>query len=113
MFPFGQLVEDSYYKGNEERITLSESDAIIFHDAIKYVAHTAAEHLSIARQHQGKIPSSTAKSGVLLPMIPSIHYLSKLEDAKYNLFDPSLTDPNSKRLKLLWLLSRTWLTNVI
>jgi hypothetical protein len=48
----------------------------------------------------------------LLPVIPSIVYLERLEAANYNIFEPTVIhDPT--RLKMLLLLARTWLTGVL
>jgi Squalene/phytoene synthase len=110
-FPYGQLILDYYHKQNETNITLSESDARIFQEAIQHVAYTSAYHFTQARQFQGNVPKS-GKPSILLPIIPSLHFLNKLENAKYNLFDPTVSDPNSKRLQLLLTLGRTWLTGI-
>lgn len=110
-FPFRNLIQN-VYSSNDEKIALSESDAKILKDAVKHVSDVAVEHFTTVRQFQSKIPRK-GKSCILLPAIPSIHYLSKLEEVQYNLFDPKVTDGQSQRLKLLFLLSRTWLTGIL
>jgi hypothetical protein len=71
------------------------------------------EHFHVARSLQSKAQPKSAKPCILLSIIPSLHNLNKLQGFKYNLFHATLPDPNSQRLKLLFLLSRTWLTGVL
>lgn len=120
-YPYGRLVEEVFKQqqnhGDDDdddgdtTALLSEQDTKQLQEAVRYVADVAAQHFTYTRTYQSYIPSN-CKSCVLLPMIPSLHYLSNLQDAKYNILDPALMDPHSKRLKLLLLLSRTWLTGI-
>jgi hypothetical protein len=77
-------------------------------DAVQQLSLIATSHLNAARELQGKVPKKAR--ACLLPVIPSIHFLSKLERAKYDVWDPSLLDPS--RLHVLLLMARTWLTGV-
>jgi Squalene/phytoene synthase len=81
-----------------------------FVQAVQEMASTAAAHLTEARKLQGRVPKQGRAA--LLPVIPALHYLSLLEKAKYNLFDPQLTDHQQSQFRLLLLLGRTWLTGI-
>jgi hypothetical protein len=59
-------------------------------------------HWNVVRDH---------KYSILSNVIPSLHFISKLQKANYNLFDKSsLVDATP--LPLLMLLGRTWATGV-
>lgn len=88
---------------------LTEQQRQIWHDAIREMVATASLHLSKAQQLQTQVPREARAA--FLPIVPSMLYLSQLQE-HYNVFDPALTDPSQRRLKLLLLLSRTWLTGV-
>ena len=116
-FPFNDLVmearnhNDSSDDADKEAASvLSESDAGIVDEAVRHVAQEALAHLQQARALQGSVPKHLRLC--LLPVIPSTVYLERLEAANYNIFDPQVIhDPT--RLRLLLLLGRTWLTNVL
>lgn len=101
-FPYHELVRD------KERFTLTDDDAILFRNAVEQVAQAATTELSKARDLQGQVPKSARVC--LLPVVPSLHYLSKLDAANYNLFDEDLAE--ATRLRLLLLMGRTWLTGI-
>ena len=101
-FPYHELTR------NKETYTLSEEDSTLLNDAVRHVALTASLELGKARDLQVQVPK--ASRVCLLPVIPSLHFLSKLEAAEYQLFDPKLQDET--RLRLLLLLGRTWLTGI-
>jgi NADH dehydrogenase [ubiquinone] 1 alpha subcomplex assembly factor 6 len=99
-----------YHKFNLEdpQSELNESEKKMLSEAIHHMAHVAASHLSQARENQGDVPKIARPC--FLPVIPALHFLSKLEKAKYDMFDPTLSEPD--RLMVLALLSRTWLTGI-
>jgi len=84
-------------------------------NAVKEMAHVAANHLSRARIMQGQVPKEARLS--LLPAVIGLNYLTKLEKANYDLYHPDLltNDNFSSRLEHLGftlLLGRTWLTGI-
>ena len=94
-----------------DRLETEDSDeAETFRAACQTVASSATEHFVAARNLQGKAPSS-----ILLTMVPSLHYLSKLEASNYRALDAAAmtAGTGSDRLSLLLLLGRTWLTGVL
>jgi NADH dehydrogenase [ubiquinone] 1 alpha subcomplex assembly factor 6 len=102
-FPYQELM-----KQTEEEYTLIESDAIAFREAVRHMANAASTSLARARDIQGHVPRHAR--ACLLPVVPSIHFLSKLEGVDYHLFDPKLNDDT--RLRLMLLMGRTWLTGI-
>ena len=88
---------------------LTDQQRQIWLDAIREMVATASLHLSKAQQLQTQVPRKARAA--FLPIVPSMLYLSQLQE-HYNVFDPALADPSQRRLKLLLLLSRTWLTGV-
>lgn len=94
---------------------LSPEDASAFDAAVKEMANEALSHLTEARNMQSQIPKA-GRPCVLLPVIPSLHYLWQLEQEKlqYNVFDRNLRGgDNRSRLSILMWLGRTWLTGVL
>lgn len=93
-----------------EEDNIEESD--IFREACKQLSYVATEHFVRARQVQGSLHSS--QRPVFLTMLPSINYLSKLEQKRYNVFDATAMSAGSgsDRLSLLLLLGRSWMTGV-
>jgi NADH dehydrogenase [ubiquinone] 1 alpha subcomplex assembly factor 6 len=94
----------------DDEFTLSEKDANMFREAVQIMAEEAAGHLAEARELQGKVPKHAR--ACLLPVIPALLFLSKLQEVDHNLFDTKLQVSEQGRLKLLLLLSRTWLTGI-
>jgi NADH dehydrogenase [ubiquinone] 1 alpha subcomplex assembly factor 6 len=94
----------------EEEFTLSERDAAMFKQAVQHMAAEAAGHLGQARELQGKVPKHAR--ACILPVIPALMFLSKLQEVDYNLFDTKLQISEQARLKLLLLLGRTWMTGI-
>ena len=99
-----------YHKFNEgdPQDLLTDNEKKILSEAIYFMAYEAKKHLSKARELQTNVPKHARQS--FLPVIPSIHYLPKLEKADYNIFDPKLMEAD--RLTILALLSRSWLTGI-
>ena len=92
---------------DEENI-LNEVERDQLKDAVKRVCILAYSHLSKAQELQSTVPKHARMC--FLPIIPALHYLSKLENAKYDIFDERLLEHDN--LKILALLGRTWLTGV-
>jgi NADH dehydrogenase [ubiquinone] 1 alpha subcomplex assembly factor 6 len=108
-FPYHQVLPTYLKDDNDvDGEVLAESDALALMDAIRHVAHVASEHLAQARRRQGQVPSRG--KGCLLPVVPAMSYLSKLEQAQYNVF--GVTAAPTDRLMLLLRLARTWATGV-
>ena len=102
-FPYGAL-KDSVH-GEQ---ALSEEHVKEFERAVKTMALAAASYLSKAREKQGQVAKSARSA--LLPVIPALHYLSRLEKSGYKVFDPALGELH--RFQLMMMLARTWLTGV-
>jgi phytoene/squalene synthetase len=101
---------DSDHLDEAEAIDLSPEDAASLDDAVRFVADQATTHLQQARSLQGSLPKPGRLA--LLPVIPAMVYLNRLQAADYNILDPRVGhDPT--RLKLLLLLARTWMTGVL
>lgn len=99
-----------YYKLNLEdpKAEMTEEEMKMLQEAVFQMVQTASSHLSQAREMQGVVPKHARPC--LLPVVPALHYLSKLEKAEYNIFDDSLLEQD--HLTGLALLGRTWLTGV-
>eukprot|EP00934_Nitzschia_sp_Nitz4_P001094 Nitzschia sp. Nitz4//scaffold48_size128905//66811//70204//NITZ4_003600-RA/size128905-augustus-gene-0.7-mRNA-1//1//CDS//3329552982//1094//frame0 len=99
--------EFSYAKflGEDPKSVLMEADKVVLREAVEQMAMLASYHLTEARDRQGDIPKHAKPC--FLPVIPALHYLSKLEKAQYDIFDDKLLEQD--QLKLLALLGRTWL----
>jgi NADH dehydrogenase [ubiquinone] 1 alpha subcomplex assembly factor 6 len=93
-----------------EEFTLSERDADMFKQAVQHMAEEATAHLAQARELQGKIPKHAR--ACILPVIPALMFLSKLQEVDHNLFDTKLQISEKARLRMLLLLGRTWLTGI-
>ena len=125
-FPYHKLY--SYYEGDDsdtdsskERnggptAKLNDKEQTILRDAVEQIAALAYSHISKAQELQHDIPKHAR--ACLLPVIPALHYLTKLEKADYDIFDDTVfVDPRQQQkqgnLALLALLSRSWLTGII
>jgi len=87
---------------------LNEEEREILKDAVEGVCILAHSHLRKAQELQSDVPTHARMC--FLPIIPALHYLSKLKNVKYEIFDESLLERDN--LKILALLGRTWLTGV-
>lgn len=87
---------------------LNSKEREMLQDAVERVCVLAYSHLLKAQNLQSDIPRHARTC--FLPVIPALHYLSKLENAKYDIFDERLLEHDN--LKILALLARTWLTGV-
>jgi NADH dehydrogenase [ubiquinone] 1 alpha subcomplex assembly factor 6 len=108
-FPYGVLQDLAH---DPETAWPDPQDEEDWKDAVNQMAMVASGHLLKAQNLQGKIPK--AGRSCLLPMIPHLHYLSKLESStvNYDVFHPDLYGDKWDRLKVLMLLSRSWMTGV-
>lgn len=105
-FPYHEMVRTMSSTPEED---VDNANTQIWDEAVRYMAQIASNHLSKAQDLQSQVPRKGRAA--LLPVIPAVYYLSRLKEANYNLFASELAD-QSKQLKLLLLLGRTWLTGV-
>jgi NADH dehydrogenase [ubiquinone] 1 alpha subcomplex assembly factor 6 len=87
----------------------SENEEIM-KNAAQHMAYEASQELSKARDLQGDVPK--AGKACLLPAIPAMNYLSRLNEAKFDLWDTKL-NTEQLRLKMLTAMGKTWLTGKI
>jgi len=92
----------------DPNIELSSEEKEQIRLAVKEMAMLASSHLLEARDHQSGVPKHARPC--LLPVVPALQFLSKLEGVNYDIFHDSLLEPN--QLKVLLLLGRTWATGV-
>ena len=95
---------------------LSSQEAL--RNAVIEMAELATFHLHRAREHQSNVPKEGRMA--LLPAVCGLHYLNSLKECNYNVLHPSLLGGNNdpslerverkRRLNLMFLLGRTWLT---
>ena len=97
-FPIKQLF------GGQEN-TLGEADEAEWYAAVEQMATTASAHLTKAQELQAQLPPSGRP--VLLPMVPALQFLERLQANKYNLMDDQLHQPLP--LQLMLRLGRGWL----
>ena len=98
----------AYHKLADLEADLTAAEKERLGEAVQKMASVASSHLINAREKQGLIPSHARPA--LLPVIPAIEYLSKLEAAQYDIFDASLSESNN--LRVLLSMGRTWLTGI-
>lgn len=99
-----------YHKFNTEnpKSELTEQEHQLLKGAVRDMVMVASSHLAEAREQQSVVPRDARPC--FLPVVPAIHFLSKLEKADYDIFDDSLLEPD--QLRVLLLMGRTWLTGV-
>lgn len=101
-FPYSKLsVEDPTTELSEEEHTQLKA-------SVRELLKVSSHHLSIARENQSDVPRHAR--ACLLPVVPALHYLSRLEKSDCDIFDDSLLEPD--QLRVLMLLGRTWLTGI-
>lgn len=100
-----QSLQDFYLNDNPEAAV----DVDAWRNAIRQVAAEAAAHLNEAQALQSQVPKEGRVA--LLPLVPAQQFLGRLERADYDVFSSTAHDDN--RLRLLLLLARSWLTNVL
>jgi NADH dehydrogenase [ubiquinone] 1 alpha subcomplex assembly factor 6 len=101
-FPYHKFEHD------DPKSELNEEEHAMLREAVKQMVQVASSHLSQARELQGDVPKHARPC--FLPVVPALHYLSKLEKANYDIFDDALLEPD--QLTVLALLGRTWLTGI-
>jgi len=99
-----------YHKFNTEdpKSALTEQEKQLLKEAVREMVLVASSHLVEARERQSDVPRHARPC--FLPVVPALHFLSKLERADCDIFDDSLLEPD--QLRILLLLGRTWLTGV-
>ena len=102
-FPHGKL-----YDLEDPKTQLSKDEHAMLTGAVRELFELASSHLVTAQEMQSNIPKHARPC--FLPLVPALHYISKLEKANHDVFDPVLLEPD--RLTVLALLSRTWFTGV-
>lgn len=111
-FPYGMLQD---LAEDPETAWPSNEDEQDWKEAVQQMAMVSSGHLRKAQQIQGQIPK--AGRPCLLPMIPAMQYLSRLEadPVDYDVFHPMLRGVGADRwdrVKGLLYMSRSWLTGV-
>ena len=99
-FPYQKLA------GYQPEMNEEKNDQL--RNAVQKMALLASSHLAWARENQNKVPRHARSC--FLPVVPALHYLSKLEKAQYNILDASLSESNN--LTVLLLLGRAWLAGI-
>ncbi|KAJ1972536.1 hypothetical protein H4R35_004621 [Dimargaris xerosporica] len=74
-------------------------------DAVFEVATRAHDHLLTAQQHLSDVPPHALCA--LLLTVPTWHYLKKLEQCNFDVFDPRLQTPDWRMPYFMWRASRT------
>ena len=97
-----------YDKLSDPEAHFSEAEKARLREAVRYMSSVASSHLAYTRAKQTLVPSRAR--ACLLPVIPAVHFLSVLEVAQYEIFDPRLSESNN--LKVLLLMGRAWLTGI-
>ena len=92
-------------KTDENKSDLIESQEKL-RSATKEMVHIARFHMYRAREKQSVVPNKARPC--LLPAVCGLQYLDALNECNYDVFHPSLTD--KRRLNLMLLLGRAWLT---
>jgi hypothetical protein len=64
----------------------SPQHRLVWDEAIRHMAHVAAGHLARAQAMQSEVPREGRAA--LLPVVPAMHYLSRLQEHNSNVFDP-------------------------
>lgn len=90
---------------NADREDCLEAQEIL-RNATKEMTQMARFHIHRARSNQSVVPSKARPC--LLPAVCGLQYLDALDACNYDVFHPSLVD--GKRLELMLLLGRAWLT---
>mmetsp|Transcript_10876 Transcript_10876/g.25343 ORF Transcript_10876/g.25343 Transcript_10876/m.25343 type:complete len:455 (-) Transcript_10876:48-1412(-) len=87
---------------------LNDEERKLLKEAVEQICVLGHSHLSRAQELQSDVPKHARTC--FLPVIPAMHYLSKLEKVDYDIFDEKLLEHDN--MKTLALLGRTWLTGV-
>jgi NADH dehydrogenase [ubiquinone] 1 alpha subcomplex assembly factor 6 len=107
-FPYHKL----YNLNDDLRVELSDEEHRMLKGAVEEICAVAHAHFSIVQEslkRQDVIPKHARPC--FLPMIPAMHYLSKLEKANFDIFDDSLLVQD--HLTILYKLTRSWLTGTV
>ena len=78
----------------------------IIKEAVQYMAYQASVHLNNGRKLRDQVPKNGRTC--LLPAVPAQHYLTKLQECEFNLWDERLQ--SDERLLLLAMLARSWMS---
>ncbi len=113
-FPYDKLVytsnssfaEDEDDPALDPANQLNEEERQVLRDAVEQICGLAYSHLSRARDLQSEVPKHAR--ACFLPMIPAMHYLTKLEKANYDILDERLLEIDN--MTILALLGKSWLT---
>ena len=109
-FPYGMLQD---LAEEPDTVWPSDQDEQDWKDAVQQMAMVASGHLSKAQRLQSQIPKHGRTC--LLPMIPAMQYLTKLEaePVNFDVFHPELRSGDKwDKVRSLLYLSRSWLTGV-
>ena len=101
------LTHDYLLARHDPEYRYDAGDEKVLKDAVQHMAYVASRVLARARDSQFDVP----KQGriAMMAAVPAIHYLERLKEVNYDLFDDRL-HPDQSRLVLLAMMGRTWLT---
>jgi NADH dehydrogenase [ubiquinone] 1 alpha subcomplex assembly factor 6 len=95
-------------EAQEKENNLNDEERQLLRDAVEQICILGYSHLSQAQELQSDVPKHARTC--FLPLIPAMHYLTKLKKADYDIFDEKLLEHDN--MTILALLGRTWLTGV-
>lgn len=110
-FPYHKLYSlvDHIDEGRDpSEVGWADEEKQMLKDAVEQLAALAYSHLDRARDLQSDIPRHARPC--LLPVVPALHYMSRLEKADYDIFDDALLEQH--HLTVLGSLGLAWLTRV-
>lgn len=96
--PVPQEVLIRHKVSQEEVLRAKPSERL--NDCTYEIAVRAHQHLTKARNLSENVPQEVRS--VLLPAVPASHYLDKLQQVNYDIFNPSLKRRSWKLLPTLW-----------
>jgi NADH dehydrogenase [ubiquinone] 1 alpha subcomplex assembly factor 6 len=108
-FPYRKL----YDLNDDLNVELSDEEKQMLKDAVEEICAIAYTHFAKVQELLNDSQCGVPKTArpCFLPVVPAMHYLSKLEKANYDIFDDSLLQQD--HLTILYKLTRSWLTGNI
>ncbi|KAL7545590.1 hypothetical protein ACHAWF_008942 [Thalassiosira exigua] len=95
---------------DEQRESASASREAV-RSASREMAAAASVRLARARENEHLVPKE-GRTTILLPAACGLRCLDSLKEVDYDVFHPSVVGDGGRRLGLMFLLGRTWLTGI-